>query len=52
MRHTDFFIGVIVGIGAALLFARCPGSTGAANGKREGGRTIAPEPSIWSERPA
>jgi hypothetical protein len=39
MRHADFFLGVIVGIGAALLFARCPGSTGAV-GKREGGRTI------------
>lgn len=27
MRLTDFFVGVVVGIGAALLFARCPRST-------------------------
>lgn len=27
MRHADFFLGVIVGIGAALLFTRCPRPT-------------------------
>lgn len=24
MRLTDFFIGVLVGVGAALLYRRCP----------------------------
>lgn len=39
--NGDFLLGVALtlAVGAALLFARCPGSTGAV-GKREGGRTI------------
>ena len=30
MRLTDFFIGVVVGIGAALLYRRCPPTSAAA----------------------
>ena len=45
MRLTDFFLGVVVGIGAALLYRRCPPTSAAA---RPDTRTISPEPSIWS----
>lgn len=30
MRLTDFFIGVLVGVGAALLYRRCPPTSAAA----------------------
>ena len=40
MRLTDFFIGVVVGIGAALLYRRCPPTSAAARPDVDGKRTI------------
>lgn len=47
MRLTDFFLGVVVGIGAALLYRRCPPTSAAA---RPDTRTISPDASVWSKQ--
>lgn len=36
MRLTDFFIGVLVGVGAALLYRRCPPTSAAARPTENG----------------